>query len=69
MSDMSIVEKAIKDAVEKYAKQLQEDLTEQYSKEFERRLESKRIEIASNVIGMISVHEDLGKMQIIVNMK
>ena len=69
MSDMSIVEKAIKDAVEKYAKQLQEDLMEQYSKEFERRLESKRIEIASNVIGMISVHEDLGKMQIIVNMK
>lgn len=69
MSDISIVEKAIKDAVEKYAKQLQEDLIEQYSKEFERRLESKRIEIASDVIGMISVHEDLGKMQIIVNMK
>lgn len=69
MSDMSIVEKAIKDAVDEYAKQLQEDLMEQYSKEFERRLESKRIEIASNVIGMISVHEDLGKMQIIVNMK
>lgn len=69
MSDMSIVEKAIKDAVEKYAKQLQEDLMEQYSKEFERKLESKRIEIASNIIGMISVHEDLGKMQIIVNMK
>ena len=69
MSDMSIVEKAIKDAVEKYAKQLQEDLMEQYSKEFEQRLESKRIEIASNVIGMISVHEDLARMQIVVNMK
>lgn len=69
MSDISIVEKAIKDAVEKYAKQLQEDLMEQYTKEFERRLESKRIEIASNVIGMISIHEDLCKMQIIVNMK
>lgn len=69
MSDMSIVEKAIKDAVDEYAKQLQEDLMEQYSKEFERKLESKRIEIASNIIGMISVHEDLGKMQIIVNMK
>ena len=69
MADMQIIEKAIREGLDKYAEQLQEDLQEKYAKEFERRLESKRREIAANVIGMISLEEDLAKMQIIVHMK
>lgn len=69
MADMQIIEKAIREGIEKYAEQLQEDLQERYAKEFERRLESKRREIAAKVIGMISVEEDLARMQIIVHMK
>lgn len=69
MADMQIIEKAIREGLDKYAEQLQEDLQEKYAKEFERRLESKRREIAANVIGMITVEEDLKMMQIIVHMK
>lgn len=69
MADMQIIEKAIREGLDKYVEQLQEDLQEKYAKEFERRLESKRREIAANVIGMITVEEDLNRMQIIVHMK
>lgn len=69
MADIQIIEKAIREGLDKYAEQLQEDLQEKYAKEFERRLESKRREIAANVIGMITVEEDLNRMQIIVHMK
>lgn len=69
MANIQIIEKAIREGLDKYAEQLQEDLQEKYAKEFERRLESKRREIAANVIGMITVEEDLNRMQIIVHMK
>ena len=69
MADMQIIEKAIREGLDKYAEQLQEDLQEKYAKEFERRLESKRREIAAKIIGMITVEEDLNRMQIVVHMK
>ena len=69
MNGITVVEAAIKNAVEKYAQSLQEELMAKYTKEFERKLESKRIEITAHVVGSMSVHEDVNKMQIVIALK
>ena len=67
MNGVGIVEAAIKEAVEKYARELQDELMAKYTAEFEKRLNSQRLEIMHRVVGAISVHEDIRTMQIVVN--
>lgn len=69
MNEVGIIESAIKEAVDKYAIELQEELEDKYAEEFRKKLESKRMEITSKVIGSLSVSEVREKMQIVIVMK
>lgn len=69
MNGVGLIERTIEVAVTKYALALQEELEDKYAEEFRQKLDAKRMEITAHVVGSLSVHEDIARQQIVIQMR